>query len=136
MKFRWSYAALLVCAAAVAVPVWRYNIGVERIVSDDEEMPVVWEWFVKHRKTWQYKFVNPARPVLEIEAYETLSAGEQVKLKEFCKVRYGVEDVDACYRVMCAPYHVEIKPGGWIPDNVCIRRYNDASRHELDVTKP
>ncbi|AIF47829.1 hypothetical protein HY57_11430 [Dyella japonica A8] len=128
MKFRWQYAALIVCVAVVVEPLWRYNIGVERVTSDIEESPVGWEWFVKHRKTWQYKFVNPANPSgIEAKMMNELTPDETARFKDFCEVRYGVSDTEQCYRAMCAG-SVGATDGCWQWSAPPVRAADNAAR--------
>lgn len=94
----WFAAAALLVAS---VPVWRYHMGVERTVTDDEETGVVWEWFVKHKGTWQYRFQNPARPYLHAKEIDELTPAEKASFHEFCEIRYGASDAEQCYRMMC-----------------------------------
>lgn len=94
----WLVLAALMTAA---IPIWRYHMGVERTVTDDEETGVVWEWFVKHKGTWQYRFQNPAQPYLDAKEIYNLTPSEKAKFREFCEIRYGTSDAEQCYRIMC-----------------------------------
>lgn len=99
---RLLWLGVVTACAAAGAPLWRYYIGVQRIVTDDHERGVTWEPFVKHKHTWQYRFQNPAQPYLDAKELYDLTPAERADFRKFCEIRYGVSDLEQCYRIMCA----------------------------------
>lgn len=84
---RLLWLGVVTACAAAGAPLWRYYIGVQRIVTDDHERGVTWEPFVKHKRTWQYRFQNPAQPYLDAKELYDLTPAERADFRVFCEIR-------------------------------------------------
>jgi hypothetical protein len=92
-RYHWLFYG---CGSVFA---WAF-FGAERLVGDHER-GVVWEPFIKHRASFQVRFLDPSRHGLETVPYENLDRENQMQFVEFCDIRYGVRDPKEC-RAMTA----------------------------------
>lgn len=90
-----SIIALLVTSSVLT---WRYFYGIEVI---PEEHRIDEEPFLKHRRTWQYKFENPIVQGYEVTPQDKLFPSQKSAFMDFCQVRYGIDDIESCYREIC-----------------------------------
>lgn len=124
--------ALFVMAIA-----WRWYMGVELTPNDSELDPTPYNerWFVKRVSMWRYEFRNPIHQGLDVYPYEELREENRKALPLFCAVRYGTEDIDACYRQFCEPYVEEMMqmpmPKGWSPRDACWRHGAKEAEEQL-----
>lgn len=74
-------------------------IGLDKYVGD-HEVGSAWEPFLKSRPTWVLLFKNPAQQGLDRDAFDTLDAARQQAFRDYCAVRFGIEDPHRCEKVI------------------------------------
>lgn len=81
------------CSASLAAFAF---VGVDWDVHD-HELGSGWELFIKYGPTFQLRFENPALSGVEPIPFEQLSMDAKQRLRAYCAVRYGEDDVQRCY---------------------------------------
>lgn len=74
-------------------------VGFDQYVGD-HEVGSAWEPFLKSRPTLLLLFKNPAQQGLDRDAFDTLDAARQQAFRDYCAVRFGIEDPHRCEKVI------------------------------------
>jgi hypothetical protein len=82
--------------AVAIVILFRAYVGSE-YVENDHEIGSDWEPFLKHRPTFRYEFRNPAERNLELVPFDKLLPDEQMQLRDYCEIRFGLKNIPQCY---------------------------------------
>ncbi len=91
------------------VVAWRSLFGIELFYEEHETLG---EPFLKQRRTWQYEFHNPAVNGYGVIPQSELSPSTRAAFMEFCAVRYGIDNVELCYRKICkGTLNVDVNDG-------------------------
>ena len=59
-----------------------------------------WQLFFKHSPSLQIVFFNPAIQALEPTPMPDLSNDAQQAVKRYCQIRFGLENIEQCYKQM------------------------------------
>ncbi|TFW10188.1 hypothetical protein E4K72_02170 [Oxalobacteraceae bacterium OM1] len=95
-----NHLGLCLGAIAVCMAAWLF-VGFERYVGD-HETGMFWEPFLKRRPSLQMTFRNPAQSDLEILPPDSLGADTKAEFLEYCRVRFGLDDMAICFETIKA----------------------------------
>lgn len=98
---RLAKLAMIIPSLLIATVAFRAFIGSEYI-EGDHEIGSGWAWFIKRHPTFRYEFRNPAEQNLELIPFDQLTPDRQAKVRDYCKIRFGLKDIAACYARMAA----------------------------------
>ncbi|WP_211440938.1 hypothetical protein [Collimonas humicola] len=87
----------LVAAVLVLVLSWLF-VGLDRYVGD-HEAGGGWDLFIKHKPSMTVFFSNPAQFGLDMAPLDKMDDGAKKDLVEYCKVRYGTDNMSRCYEL-------------------------------------
>jgi hypothetical protein len=90
----------LIGLALTAVFLWPF-VGFDHYVGD-HEIGDGWDMFMKPSPSLQLRFHNPAQLVLDIVPFDQLDNAQKEEMRRYCKIRYWVDDLVECYRLVYA----------------------------------
>jgi hypothetical protein len=89
--------AIPVALIVIGTVTWMF-LGVER--SNREHGETDYEFFAKQSPTARIVFENPAKcGECDLRAWDLMGPESRGRFAEYCNVRFGLEDVDACYAI-------------------------------------
>lgn len=88
---------IILITAPLVLVIWLF-VGLD-LYEGDHEVGSSWNPFIKHKPTTTTLYKNPAQIALEIEPFESLNESEKKNLIEYCRVRYGADDIKRCYEI-------------------------------------
>ena len=91
---------IFVAAPLILVLVWLF-VGLDRYTGD-HEVGAQWDPFIKHIPTMTVFYKNPAQVGLDLVPMDSLDESGKKNLSEYCRVRYGTEDIKRCYDFFAA----------------------------------
>jgi len=86
---------LFVAVPLILVLGWLF-VGLDQYVGD-HEVGVQWDPFIKHRPSTTVLFQNPAQVGLDMVPFENLGENKKKSVIQYCRVRYGTDDIKRCY---------------------------------------
>ncbi|WP_211465962.1 hypothetical protein [Collimonas silvisoli] len=95
-----NHEKIILVAVPLVLVTWLF-VGLDRYVGD-HEVGSGWDPFIKHKPTTTMFYKNPAQFGLDMEPFKSLDEDDKKNLIEYCRVRYGTDDIKRCYELFLA----------------------------------